>query len=267
MEMKGTIFILYVMLFITGCEELTDRAPRAADPNLLVVEGLLTNERINHLIRLSLPYAEQNQPPLAASGATVRLQGGSDVVTLTEFPEGSGNYYTPKFRAVTGMKYTLLILYRGKQYTAADESVPVEPLAPLRYRKTDKGYTLVYNSTGQDPNYINYDLAWKHTDRCDPEKGCEARVTFYDLKTIDVNEIFKPEAETLHFPLQTIVVRKKYSVSPAYRSFLRSVMSETAWRGGIFDVQRANPPTNLAGGAIGFFAVSTVVSDTTVIVR
>jgi hypothetical protein len=43
------------------------------------------------------------------------------------------------------------------------------------------------------------------------------------------------------------------------------VLSETEWRGGAFDVQRENVPTNLSKGAIGFFAVSTVLSDTTII--
>ena len=44
------------------------------------------------------------------------------------------------------------------------------------------------------------------------------------------------------------------------------MLSETEWRGAVFDVHRADVTTNLSNGAIGFFAVSTIVSDTTVIV-
>lgn len=61
------------------------------------------------------------------------------------------------------------------------------------------------------------------------------------------------------------VIRRKYSVSAAYRNFLRSMLSETEWRGGIFDVDRANTATNLSAGATGFFAVTTVVADTTTV--
>jgi hypothetical protein len=43
------------------------------------------------------------------------------------------------------------------------------------------------------------------------------------------------------------------------------MLSETEWRGGVFDVQRDNVSTNLSEGAVGFFAVATVVADTTVI--
>jgi hypothetical protein len=63
----------------------------------------------------------------------------------------------------------------------------------------------------------------------------------------------------------TKIIRTKYAVSPAYREFLRSMLSETEWHGGIFDVQPAPVGTNLSDGAIGFFAVTTIVSDTIVI--
>jgi hypothetical protein len=82
-----------------------------------------------------------------------------------------------------------------------------------------------------------------------------------------VNEIFKPAKEDFSFPVNSVVIRKKYSVSPAYRAFLRSVLSETEWRGGLFDVDRANATTNLSAGAVGFFAVTTVLTDTMTIVE
>jgi hypothetical protein len=40
-------------------------------------------------------------------------------------------------------------------------------------------------------------------------------------------------------------------------------MMETEWRGGLFDVERGNISTNLSEGAIGYFAASTVLSDST----
>ncbi|HEY0772396.1 MAG TPA: hypothetical protein VGD31_18880, partial [Sphingobacteriaceae bacterium] len=64
------------------------------------------------------------------------------------------------------------------------------------------------------------------------------------------------------FPSRSTVIRRKFSVSDRYRAYLRSMLSETEWRGSVFDVQRDNAPTNFTPGAIGFFAVSTVVADT-----
>jgi hypothetical protein len=135
----------------------------------------------------------------------------------------------------------------------------------LKYQVNGSGYQLTPEPEGEDPNYVEHRISWQNTSACVANTACEGRVVFYDLKTIDVNELFKPEKEAFYFPKQATVLRRKYSVSPAYRNFLRSMLSETQWRGGVFDIQHANVATNLSKGAIGFFAVCSVVSDSTVV--
>ena len=93
-----------------------------------------------------------------------------------------------------------------------------------------------------------------------------AKTYYYTLESIDVNQIFKPDQNNNQFPAGSIVLRKKYSMSENQQEFYRTFLSETQWRGSPFDIQKGNVATNLSEGAIGFFAVSTVVSDTTVIV-
>jgi len=268
MAMKTrAIFSIVISLFF-ACEERIDLPIQSKDTELLVVEGVLTNENINHKVKLTLPYQSINGKGAPASGAVVLVaEGNSKVYTLSEQPAGAGEYYTPMFRAVFGEVYTLYILYKGKEYVAQDSSVPVEPLTPLDYRRVNDQYTLVINGTGEDANYIDHSISWKNTPACLPESSCEGRIVFYDLKSIDVNEIAKPGKTEFLFPAGSTIIRKKYSVSSTYRSFLRSVLSETEWRGGVFDVDRVNATTNLSAGAIGFFAVTTVVSDTTLVVE
>lgn len=261
-----TIGLFLVLPLLIGCQEVPIDFPLQSQRlNALVVEGTLTNERLNHRIKLSLPYTIQNGIAAPATGAIVSVSDGTSSVVLTEFPAGSGEYYTPLSRAVFGRTYTLSIQYQGKAYLAQDSSVPVEPLAALDYRKVNELYALNLYRNGQDANFIDHQISWANTTSCTAGTACEGRIVFYDLKTVDVNEIFKPDKEEFLFPVNTVVIRKKYSLSPAYKAFLRSVLSETEWRGGIFDVQRANATTNLSDGAIGFFAVSTVVSDTTIV--
>ena len=62
------------------------------------------------------------------------------------------------------------------------------------------------------------------------------------------------------------MLRRKYSMSQDMQEFYRTFLAETQWRGSPFDVQKGNVATNLSEGAIGYFAVSTVVIDTTFIV-
>ncbi len=258
---------IFFWLFM-ACQEVPIDFPlQSQNLTVLVVEGILTNERINHRIKLSHPYPSLNGTSKPASGAVVSVSDGTNSAILTEFPVGSGEYFTPPARAVFGRTYTLSIQYQGKTYFAKDSSVPVEPLQALDYKKINDLYALNLYEAGQGPNFVDHQITWKNTPACITSTKCEGRVVYYDLKTIDVNENFKPDKAEFNFPVNAVVVRRKYSVSPAYKAFLRTVLSETEWRGGVFDVQRANADTNLSNGAIGFFAVSTMVSDTTMVIE
>lgn len=256
---------LLILLTITACEEKAPLPRDTTDTGLLVVEGVLTNENKNHLIKITRPHQEINATPQPVSGATLWVTDQVEIYSLTESPIGSGMYYTPVMRAVSGRTYSLNIEFDGKPYSASDSAVPVQPLRGLKYRENESGYQLTPEPEGEDPNYVEHLISWENTPSCDGEASCSARVIFYDLKTIDVNELFKPEKGAFYFPEQSLVVRRKYSTSDQYRAFLRSMLSETEWRGGVFDIQRDNVPTNLSEGAIGFFAVCSVVSDSTIV--
>ncbi len=157
-------------------------------------------------------------------------------------------------------------MHRVSNHSWLENAIPgVSRYAVVCLYRVNDQYSLALNESGENANYIDHRIDWKTTADCLPGNTCEGRIVFYDLKTIDVNEIYKPGKTEFLFPVNSTIIRKKYSISSAYRTFLRSVLSETEWRGGLFDVERANATTNLSAGAIGFFAVTSVVSDTTVV--
>ncbi|HEY0653145.1 MAG TPA: DUF4249 family protein [Chryseosolibacter sp.] len=257
--MKPIRFKLWLLLAtLFACEERTDIDVKATTTDLIAVEGVMTNENRNHTVRLTRPYLRQNGTSSFVTGASVFVSDGFSSVSLTA--GDSGKYLTPAMRFVSGRTYTLTILYNGRQFTAQDSSVPVESLGPLSYTPVEGGYRINFFETGSQPNYINYDIIWAGTASC--AGACKAKVVYYDLKSVDANALFKPEKTDFIFPSRSTVIRRKFSVSDRYRAYLRSMLSETEWRGSVFDVQRDNAPTNFTPGAIGFFAVSTVVSDT-----
>jgi hypothetical protein len=263
MEMK-TIRYVIILILLVACEERFNETLNLVPTELVAVEAVLTNENVAHAIKLSFPYQQLNGSPIPATGAQVRIRDGSSTVyEFTENPQQPGEYVSTPFRAVFGELYTLVIELNGKEYFAQDSSIPVEPMNPLQYQAVNNQFELVLNQTGTSPNYINHTITWQENNS--PCATCIGQVVFYDLKSIDINEINKPGKKQFLFPDGATVIRKKHSVSPAYRNFLRSMLSETEWRGGVFDVDRANTATNLSAGATGFFAVTTVVSDTTII--
>ncbi|MEQ9423075.1 MAG: DUF4249 family protein [Cyclobacteriaceae bacterium] len=253
--------------FLLACEEPIDAPLNIVDSDVLVVEGLLTNQKINHLIKLSHPHTQISGDPIPATGARAGIFiDGELTYLLQENPEEPGYYYSEPFRAVFGQVYVLGIEYQGQQYFAFDASAAGEPLPAINLEQVNESfYRLNRPAGGFDPNYINHDIYWDQTSFCEQDTLCEGKVVFYDLKTTDVHEIYKPDKTDFIFPVGSVIVRTKFSVNENYRTFLRSVLSETSWRGGYFDIQRANAPTNLSEGAIGYFAVSTVVSDTIVV--
>jgi hypothetical protein len=253
----SSILILLCAISIS-CEEEANIPFHSENTDLLAVEGVVTNENINHTIRLTLPYQKQNGVSASVSGATVSISDGSSTILLS--PGDSGKYVTPKMRFVSGKTYSLLINFNGRQYAAQDSSVPVESFNALSYTNTEGGHRINFFDSSSQPNYIEYSIDWTNTASC--LSNCKAKIYYYDLKTVDANELFKPEKTDFIFPSQSTIIRRKFSMSDSYRSYLRSMLSETQWRGSVFDVQRDNAPTNLSEGAIGFFAVSTVVSDT-----
>jgi len=88
--------------------------------------------------------------------------------------------------------------------------------------------------------------------------ACQKRMLFYTLPTLDVSEIFAPEVEKISFPLGTRITQKRYALSPNHAEFIRTLLSETNWQGGLFCSTPANVLTNLSNGAIGYFGVCAV---------
>jgi hypothetical protein len=266
--MKGLRIIWLLTILFVSCEEELTREINPVDNDLLVVDAILTNEKMNHLVKLSHVNTTTNASWNPASGATVAISDGDNVQVLVEFPANSGLYFTNEnFRALFGKQYVLFIQYNGKNYAATDSAVPGEPFNnDSIYLQKEEGLFTLNFVKSRFPSMTRYFINWQNTDFCASSgETCLAKIVDYDLKTVDINESFRPPKEQVLFPKGSIIIRKRYSISEPYKQFLRSMLSETEWRGGYFDVQRGNVITNLSEGAVGFFAVTTVVSDTTIV--
>ena len=259
-------------ILLMSCEEKIDWPLDTNEPKVIVVEGVLTNERKAHEVKISRPMADLNGTPQPVSGALVAIyeidpDGNFKAYLLREIQPG--RYLTDStVRADSGKLYRLKILYQGQEYSGNSYMVQVDPFdTTLSYDKVpgkEFWYELNFKETGR-PSMVEYKLNWGHLPgfRNLPKEETRARIVYYTVKSIDVNKIFKPAKERVPFPVGTMVYRRKYSMNPSQENFIRTLMAETEWRGGLFDVQPGNVRTNLEGGAVGYFSVSEVVADTT----
>jgi hypothetical protein len=266
--MKKLLFHIILFLLLFSCEEKIDFNVESQETIRLVVEGMITNEIKAHKVKLSLPVRNLNESPQPVSGAFVAITDQQNTFVLEEDPENPGLYLTDNMvQGVFGKLYTLYIRIQEYEFAGSSFMVPVEPLQPLNITACDESgesFNVETLGTG-DPFMMEVDYDWSTNGSC-AESSCMAREVIYHMNSVDVNEIFKPEQEVVCFPAGTIIKRKQYSLNDDHQNYVRAMMNETNWRGGLFDVERGNIPTNMSAGAIGYFAASSVVSDSAVFV-
>lgn len=260
--MKKYFVAILIILLPVACEEPVSWELDDPITPRLVVEGMLTNKPGMNYVRLSLPVRNPNRNPQPVSNATVVIIDGDDYHFLTEDQNEAGLYITePSLQGVINRIYWLYISIGEYEFAAGAYMVPVSPLQELIYFEdtVNPDHYRIYPMQGSTPSYTEYHVEWQ-----DQGTGLLQESLFYSftLSTIDVSQFFKPDTEILSFPSGARVVRTKYSLSPEHEKYLRSLLSETDWRGGWFDVMHGNLNTNLNNGAVGFFAASSVVRDT-----
>jgi hypothetical protein len=268
---KYLYFLLSILIY--SCEEVTDYEFSTEDLQFIVVNGNLTNERKAHEITVKYPVTSLNEPAMPVSGAYVYVFDGDSLHALEEDLLNPGTYKTDEaFSSVVNRPYTLYIATSEKQYYASTYMLPVTAFNPLKYSFDEEKKLFSIDSVNQafDRNesaIYEIQVDWTQVEGYETiEKSKKKAVLYYyTLNTIDISQVFAPEKETVYFPAGTTLVESKYSITPEHAGFIRSMLLETEWRGGFFDVAQGNLKTNLSEGAFGYFSVSTVIRDTIIV--
>jgi hypothetical protein len=255
---------LYIILLVSlaACEKQTTWELQPARNNFIVVDGMITDEKKAHTIKLTFPVDQLNDVPLPVTGATVTISDPDSVYALTEQPANSGIYVTDaNFIAKTGTLYTLRISYAGNEYTAKTHLLTGINFSPVQYVKNTENdlFHITYvASPFNAEKYAIWEILLDWSDvqgyqQSDPD-SCKARLLYYTLPTIDVGQVFTPQIEKISFPTGTLITERRYSITPEHAQYIRAMLSETNWTGGFFDSAHANIPTNISEGALGFFS-------------
>ncbi|MCK4662546.1 MAG: DUF4249 family protein [Bacteroidales bacterium] len=265
------LYILFIIVMFS-CEVETDWKLHTDNSPLIVVDGVITNERKAHIIKLTKPIYELNSVAEPVTGAIVAINYTDTSVELTETSDNSGIYKTDStFMAVTGIQYQLTILFENKTYTASAYMVHVTPFKILTYKYIPDTNMYKIVSIGgsfdsQEASMWEIFLDWSDLpDYNNTNEINKAKLIYYTLPSLDVNQIFAPEKEIIYFPKGTKIIQKKFSLTNEHAEFIRTLLSETEWRGGYFDAIPANLATNLSEGAVGYFGACSVISDSLIV--
>lgn len=268
--MQKLIKYLMIILLLPSCEEQFDWNLQTLSNDLMVVDGIITNELKVQNIFLSKTVDGVNDPPLPVTGATVLVSSDQLTYTFHEDPLKPGNYLSDQaFIGIKNRTYSLLITAGNKVYSAKALLAPAIPMLEflfLRYQKNGNDnksrITWVANPYNSErPAMFEILLDWSSVhgyENVSPDL-CKAKLFYYSLPSLDVSEIFAPTLEKITFPSGTLITERRYSLTDEHAAFIRAVLLETTWQGGFFNTASANIPTNMSEGAVGFFGACGVV--------
>lgn len=248
-------FILLVS--ITSCQKVINVDLNGSDPQY-VVEGNITDKPGPQTVKItrSVNFSSQNQfPQVTGAFVTVADETASVLDTLKE--TSPGIYETTAITGVPGHKYSLVIKTAGKVFTSSSIMPQVVKIDSIKTEKSVFGGTDLFAV----PYYTDpltegncYRLV-QSVNRV-PVKGSDIRndeVTngqvakfplYYDTEADNNPKIHT--GDSVFITLQTI----DKNVFEFYRTLQETIGQNSA--------ALANPLTNVAGGALGYFSASTI---------
>lgn len=258
-------FLVSLIGCLVACEEAVEWEFQEGENGVLVVDAILTNEFIQQRLRLSLSHDELNGEAPPVSDAIVSVTANGVAYFFAPVPGDPGLYEsTLPFAVFADLTYELEINWEDQRYTASSELSKVAPfpeISFLPFEDTDSlffgAFAPIYNANQQAMYEMNVD--WTHLH---PDQESRAKLLFFTFSTINTGGLVRPAGDTTSFPRGSIVIAKKYGLNDNFADYLRALALETSWRGSVFYGPAANLPTNLSGGALGFFSTCAVLTDT-----
>lgn len=237
----------------------------------LVIDCWFTTDTAVHEVRLTQTsnFFSQESAPLI-SGAVVEISGGGDVWSFNEVSPGVYQS-SPMAHAKMGNEYTLHVNYEGENYEAKDYCDTVPSLEDME----------LYFNVGQESDW--YDIlvwttelsgyghwyCWRVLVNGEYVKDTLSEISF------DSDEYLGDGLTFEAFPIESVsadlattgdtVTLEQHNISNQTYNAFEAILTETEWKGGIFDAPPANVPSNVSNNGLGLFIVSAVHQRSTVV--
>ncbi len=264
------ILILISLIVFASCESEYINPYVNTKVDVLVVQASVTSENIHQKVTLSKIGKNHFDKQERVSGAFIAVLSKDSTFYYQEDSLEKGCYYSQhKYMGLGDNLYTLHIEVDSITYSAREIMLPIQKTDTITfdYHKDKNLFSIKYvceEFVNQNPALYEIYLDWSKVEGYQnlAQNKTSALLKYYSLTSIDIAQIFKSQSEEIYFPKNTMVVRKKYSITKSYELFLRSLLAETTWTGTYFDEAHGNIYGNIDNGAVGYFNVSSVLIDT-----
>ena len=264
-------FILSVILL--GCEEPYTIEQQQVDTSV-VIEGLVTDEIKQHLIKISTTadfYAVGTTPTVSNAEVQVEDNEGN-LFQYNEDPDRPGHYLSERFSGVEGRNYRLTVTIQDQQYVAEETLYRVTSIDSLSYFLDEDEREYLQDNDDNSERYYQVQFYTKEP----PETEDYYLFKFYrDDALINGNgeDVYYSDDEFLQENIEGVSFNEWYRLGEVARMEMYSITREAYLfysdvdltlnnDGGLFSPLPTNPRTNLSNGAMGYFQVSAMVTDT-----
>jgi len=257
---SAVIFIFLLAATVVSCRENMEVSmPSSAEK--AVIEGYVSSEQDSSYVKVSRThpvYTPNVVPPV--SDAFVRVNAD------TFFYAGNGTYKPRSpYKGHVGKPYLLRVNYGGKEYVSASLMAPLikigsefKPVYHAREGFIKEGYSVSVNFSFAYPfQYTYFRAGFKN------EVNTKGRDSIYDIMVMTAGKHFKyNEMQTMEIPLMRL--QPNDTALLVFKSCDRSAfdyynqISSNTLTATPFSNPPVNLPTNILGGAIGFFAAQEV---------
>lgn len=273
MSRKLTYYLFTLtILAISSCTKELDIELEEGDRRLVVDAWFTTEEKVHEVRLTQTSDYFSNEPTPKVSGATVVIEGGGQLFPFTEVSPGI--YHSgATAKAELGNSYTLRITFEGELYEATDycDTVP-----SLEQMQLSPSYDVDNNLEGYDFLIWTKELSgYGHYYCWRVKRNGEYVTDTLSEITIESDEYLGDGLDFFSFPIEYISADKvnsgdtltleQHNISlQTYQAFI-GILSETEWKGGIFDAPPANIPSNVSNNGLGYFVTSAMVKKEAIV--
>lgn len=261
------------MISTLACEETVRLETEQITPQI-TIEGVVTNQERNHLVRItrSLDFYDYGTVP-GVTNATVTVRDDvGNTYNYIHNPENisaeEGYYFSETtFAGEVGRTYTLEVTIGNEQYMASDVMHPVTAIDSLAVRIDEEEFA--------DPDKSGY-----YHEILFYAKEPRDREDYYLFKFYRNDSIILDEQTDIYFADDELLGEKidgipiagyykkgdvarveMYSISRQGYVFYNDLFNILNSDGGMFSPPPANPRTNITNDGLGYFQASALASE------
>lgn len=261
-HIKSVGALILLAFSLSSCVETVELDLRSIEPQL-VIEGKITDDSTQNEVKITLSqdFQQKNEfPPITTAQVSLTDVTTGEMEELTQ--TFSGVYSIKKLKGVSGHTYKLTASYNGKNYVATSTMPQKVDFQALKYEAVSRLDTktkmvAVYKDPKEQINYYRWATIGND--------GIRSRAYFVRSDVFNNgNQVEQVIDSGIDINSGDKISIEMQCIDKATFDYFLTLVKQQG-QGLNNGAAGSNPPTNISGGALGYFGAYTVETKATTI--